>query len=131
MRKLVYQTLIEDTALNALGVSDESVFEQHGLDTPKPRPFVVTRWGIDEVGVGTLSRRSLNLWVHDTPGTYANIDAVLLRARTVLEGLVATQDPDGGWINQIEWQGESEDLADDAQGTVVRFATFRVIGSRP
>lgn len=129
MRKLVWNLLTTDEALNGLGITQESVFAETGVDTPQMRPFLVTRWGTDEVGVSSVSRRLLTVWVHDEPADYTRIDAVITRVRAVLEAAVARQDPDGGWLVQVEWQGNSEDLSDDAHGTVVRNAAFRVVGS--
>lgn len=130
MRKLVWTLLKDDTQLNSLGIDEDSLLEESAVDTPAMRPFAVTRWREDSPGIGPVSRRTLTIWVHDTPGSYKRIDDVIRRVREVLEPVVAMQDPDGGWLNQIEWRGNSEDLSDDVQGTVVRNATFLVVGSR-
>lgn len=129
MRKVVWSALANDAALNDLGITDETLFAESSLETPTDRPFAVTRWSVSTPGFGKAHTRDLTLWVHDEPGSYNRIDSVLLRAKEVLAEVVATNEEGGGWVSQIQWLGDSDDLSDDAQGTVTRNSVFRVVGS--
>jgi len=75
MRALIYQAIIGDVQLNALGIVDDSSFAVD-VDTPQSRPFLQLRWGINEVGMNhtAVTRRNLTIWAHDTPGDYGRID---------------------------------------------------------
>lgn len=131
LRDYVFQLMATDSQLNALGVTVDSLFTQNDTDTPQMRPYVVIRWGDTDPGLdGTyaINIKDFQIWVHSGPGDYAPIDAILLRLRQLLTGVEAAN-TGAGFITQIEWQGESDDLSDDAQGTITRYGEFHLVGS--
>lgn len=135
MRKLVWGMITSDEALaDIVGVplaefNETYVMADQAVDSPKARPFMILRWGPTTPGMGAVAVRTLTVWIHDAPADYTRIDRIALRLRTLLEGATAMQDTDGGWLTQAEWAGTSDDLADDAYGTITRNIAFRVIGS--
>lgn len=129
MRGLIFQAIIGDATLNALGITDASSFAVD-VDTPQTRPFLQLRWGRNDVGLSQteIGRRNLTIWVHDQPGDYTRIDQIVMRLRTLLPALVG--ESNGlGYLMAVEWSGDSEDLADDGHRTITRNTSFSLVGS--
>lgn len=129
MRALIYSTLVNDSVLNAAGINDASAFAVD-VDTPQTRPFLQIRWGRTEIGLRrtVVSRRTLVVWIHDQPGDYSVIDAILTRVKDLLLTLEG-QSNGSGHVIAVEWTGDSEDLADDGHGTITRNTSFELVGS--
>lgn len=127
MRELIFQAIITDATLNGLGITDDSSFAVD-VDTPSQRPFLQLRWGRNDEGLDSVTRRNLVIWVHDQPGDYTEIDAIILRLRALIPALVA-QPNVNGWLVGAEWAGDSEDLVDDGHRTIARNTSFVLIGS--
>jgi len=127
MRTLVFQAIIGDSSLNTLGITSDASFAVD-VDTPQQRPFLQLRWGRNDEGLYTSTRRSLVIWVHDEPGDYTRIDNIILRLRALLPSLVPSRD-DNGWLQGVEWTGDSEDLTDDGHKTIARNTSFVLVGS--
>lgn len=127
MRTLVFQAIIADATLNGYGINAPSSFAVD-VDTPQARPFLQLRWGRNSEGLDTSTRRDLVIWVHDEPGDYTRIDNIILRLRTLLPSLVPSSDANG-WLQGVEWTGDSEDLTDDGHRTIARNTGFTLVGS--
>lgn len=129
MRALIYQAIIGDSTLNALGITDDSAFAVD-VDTPQNRPFLQLRWGRNDVALAKteIGRRNLVIWVHDQPGDYTEIDSIIKRLRTLIPSLVPSSDAEGQ-LTAAEWAGDSEDLADDGHRTIARNISFVLVGS--
>jgi len=129
-RALVFEGITEDSVLNTLGFTVDSVFTDHSVDTPQVRPFMVLRWQNVVVGIAPVNQRILQVWVHDEPADYERIDAALYRLRTLLGSIEAVR-IDGGdaGLHTVIWEGDSDDLRDDEVGTITRWAQFRLTGS--
>lgn len=139
-RAKVYDLLSTDSELLALGLTPDTIYGSQSLDTPlnAGAPFLVQRWG----GVPVLNtlvtvqstrtlpskRQELAIWVYDKPGDYARIDAIIKRVRTTLASVEALQ-TDDGWITQIDWTGDGEDLYDDTYEAIMRTSSYYVISS--
>lgn len=132
MRTLIRSALLADAPLATMGVVPEGVLAGD-VDTPIVRPFLNLRWGNTVQGLDVLMPRELVVWVHDEPGDYSRIDAILPALRRILTGIEATRWTEAsgqtGWVSVIEWNGDSGDLADDGHGTIVRTSAFSIIGS--
>lgn len=127
MRTLIFQALVNDAELNALGITSAASFAVD-VDTPQSRPFLQLRWGVNAEGLDTSTRRSLVIWVHDKPGDYTKIDQIILRLRALLPSLVPSRDA-VGWLQGVRWEGDSEDLTDDGHKTIARNTSFTLVGS--
>lgn len=130
-REWLHQTLVGDDVLVALlpgGVYQaESFDEVHPV--PQEKPYLVHRAGepdsmIREDEVPVIISQPFTLWVHDRPGTYDNIDAVLERLRTTLGTAVGAV---GEPVFRARWLGSSGDLVDDAMGTIVRNSRWHIV----
>lgn len=127
MRTLIFQAIINDSALNSLGFTSSSAFSVD-VDTPQQRPFMQLRWGRNDIGLDRVTRRNLVIWVHDEPGDYSVIDQTILRLRVLLPTLEG-QNNGSGFLMSAEWSGDSEDLADDGHKTITRNTSFSLVGT--
>lgn len=127
MRSLVFDALTTDPILIGYGITDDSAFAVD-VDTPQTRPFLQLRWGNNDVGIAAVTVRSLVVWVHDSPADYTKIDAILLRLRNLIPLLVGESNGQG-WVVDVTWNGDSEDLTDDGHKTIARNASFTLVGS--
>jgi hypothetical protein len=130
IRNFVFDLLKNDTVLNQLGLNEGVMYNSNDADTPNVRPFMVLRWGATAAGMDVVKQRTLQVWVHDQPSDYTVIDSALERVRDVFANVVGNDIGDTiKWVLQIDWALESDDLADDVQNTVARYAEFTVVGS--
>lgn len=127
MRALIFQALVNDPTLNGLGITSASSFAVD-VDTPQSRPFLQLRWGRNDVGLSVVTKRTLVVWAHDEPGDYSTIDAILTRVKSLLPTLVGESNGMGHLVD-VEWTGDSEDLADDGHRTITRTTSFVLVGS--
>ena len=131
LRDYVYQLLANDSVLNGLGIDGNSLHTVNDTDTPQERPYTTIRWGNTNPGLNasyTMIFRDFQIWVHDVPGDYTKIDNILLRIRQLLTG-VEGANAGAGFVSMVEWEGDSDDLSDDAQGTITRYGEFHLVGS--
>jgi hypothetical protein len=127
MRALIGRTLTTDAKLNELGLVRASYFSGD-VDTVTARPYVVARWLSRLPGVGESRPQGVTFYVHDRPNDYTRINAIIYRMRQVLTGL-GPQRTDTGWITQVDWVNDSDDLSDDSVPTILRQTTFTIIAS--
>jgi hypothetical protein len=130
LRNYLFNLAAADSVLNSLGLNVDSMFTSNDKDTPQVRPFMVFRWGATNPGMSVVNQRDLRVWIHDRPSDYTNIDIALKRLVALFTPLVGVSVGGAGeWVSQIEWMGDSDDLDDDIQVTVTRWAEFRITGS--
>ena len=126
----VYSLLANDAQLQSLGLASTAVYLAGTTDTPPERPFVALSWGNEQRGLSWDAKngpRELTIWVHDIPGDYERIDAIISRIRTLLTTSLHVVGLDGYTLTQADWTGNSGDLQDDGHGTFVRTVGFTVV----
>lgn len=129
MRTWTHQKLISTPAITALlGEGVDSVIQFRSLDSvPQVKPFLSHRMGVarsiirDDNATKALTT-PLQVWVHDNPGDYLAIDALLEEVRKVLEAA-----PSSGKFIQARFLEHSEDLADPEMGTILRFSRYLLV----
>lgn len=94
--------------------------------SPATKPFVVVRLDtldveLNDADVPHVARQNLTFMVHDEPGSYVRIDAILGVLRRWLPGSVPS-------AIACTWLGDSGDLAEDTYGTIMKQAVFQVTG---
>jgi len=122
-REFVFDRLNGDVALAAF-VGDR-IF---GTVPDNPdRPYVVIRFDplIPEGSWGEF--QDMTVWVHDQPESYTRIDEILPLVRTALQGPLSVPGETG---IHVDWSGDSQDLSDDARGTILRTSSYRLAGRR-
>lgn len=142
MRGLIRNLLISDAELTAVipegrwfgsgSIGNDPVARDNFSDTP-PRPFAEIRFSMDSPGMAHITRRRLEVWVHDEYGDYSRIDRVIKRVKEVLESSqqVAFSDPETHEDSELmlaEWVSDSTDLYDGGYRTNCRSTGFDLIG---
>jgi hypothetical protein len=127
MRAYIAGLIVADAQLIALGINVDSLISGD-IDSPSARPFMVLRWGATVPGLSVVNKRLLTAWTHHDPGNASVIDAINLRLRTVLEAVAGVQ-TETGWITEVKWTGESDDLPDDGNDTITRQSNFTLVAS--
>lgn len=135
VREYIFELITNDPVLNSLGITEASTFMSKTMDTQQIRPLCVLSWQAVPSPIVSgfpVNQRILQVWVHVAinEGDYTRVDQALRRLRDVLTGVVGVNvgAPDA-WLSGINWEGESDDLRDDEQGTLMRNAQFRLTGS--
>lgn len=126
-RAWLYEVLTTDATVAAL-VPPQRVHAAGSLEAREEvKPFIVIRLGFNasELNDGDephVTAQDAAIWVHDEPGSYKLIDAILWAVRNALVGQVPS-------AIACTWQGDSGELSDPDQGTIVRNSTYRLFGS--
>ena len=94
------------------------------------RPFAVIRIGSSAAELSDADKpfvvsQDAAVWVHDEPGSYKRIDAILEAMLAALAGQVS----DATGIAAL-WQGDSPELSDPDQGTITRYSSYRLYGRK-
>lgn len=143
-REYIFNLITTDPELNGYGITRDSTFVTHSVDTPQVRPLCILRWQAVTPGLSQsvrsqggvrdwpVNQRILTVWVHEdrNMGDYTRIDKSLKRLRALLTGVegVRVGDTDS-WLSTITWEGDSDDLDDDEARTITRNSQFRLTGS--
>lgn len=98
-------------------------------DNRPPTPFAEVRWGLRQPGMGQMKRTTVEIFVHDEPGSYKRINRILAWLEARLDGKEHLADGEGGWLNSVKWTGTSGDLYDTGFRTNMKSITFEVIGT--
>jgi hypothetical protein len=133
MRATIHTLLTSTPALTAVVPSPRWYQAGSVVDNPYT-PFVVLRWLAPVPGnvIGRFAKQ-LRVDVHDSRGSYANIEALLgspdkgTGVYGVLSGLQNYVGSDGR-ITQADYLGHSGDQEDDVYGTNYKFSSWQVIG---
>lgn len=97
-------------------------------DNLPERMFSVIRWGTFAPGMAEIKRGAVSVWIHDNPGTYGDIDAVLNLLYGRLNGVEQEMDEEGNEIVKLEWVNTSGDLYDPGYRTITKNVNFNIIG---
>jgi hypothetical protein len=124
-RDVVWNVLIADPQLNALGVTQDNLFGVMGGDSPRSKGlWVVLHWGLIEVGPGRDSLSNvlnLSVWAYNAQPDWSPVLAVLRRIRTLLVGMEGLN-----VVSSVQWTGDSEDLWDDVYRAITRNSSYRI-----
>ena len=132
-RSAVFDALSEDSTLNGLGITEDTIFPNWSLDQSPSRidPFVIIRWGAKEVKFGTHGPRSFDIWVHnpiESGNDFGIVDEILNRCIEVLLATEHREGQDGLRVTTIRFTGSGSDFKDPGFNTITRNASFQLIG---
>lgn len=126
MRKVLYHMIQEAQSV----VPAERIFPFGSVDTTPQTPFIVYK--LSGRFSNLTSRRAtgpvrVEVWVHDTPGSYTRIEEVLDKVEDRF--LLALHEEVGGdRISQIDYDSRSPDLDDTGFRTICKMSSFITIG---
>lgn len=137
MREYMYGLISGDATLaDIAGYADTqelsaAVFASNSVDTPPTRPFIAIHWSSTNAVLfrdSSVSSRNLSIWAYDKPADYTRIDNILRRIRTLVTLAVGVQ-TELGWLHQVDWLGESDDLWDESYQAIARNVSLRCVGT--
>jgi hypothetical protein len=127
MRKTIYSLIKDiDPAIPA-----DRWHQLGSVDETPEKPFGVYRLSGTAPGVTRRSKSRvvrLEVWVHDTPGSYTRIDGVLNAVENVFDAVTHASAAEGESISQIDFDARSPDLDDTGFRTICKMSSFTVIG---
>ncbi len=146
-RKMVYSMALE--VVDAVDFMSAASIHSAGTLTgpPEMKPFMIIslRDSDTQISPGVAHRQELWLLVHDEPGTLTRIDEVLEAIHSLFDqgdsGLFPwpSVDPRTGdpWDAALgaehaigaRFNGDSREQGDDYYGTIMRYASYDLIGS--
>lgn len=112
-------------------IPPERWFQAGSVDEQPEKPFGVFRIAMNSAGVTARNPSrpcSVELWVHDNPGDYTRIDAMLKRIEGVFDSVVHASAVEGESISQAQFVSRSPDLNDDGFNTICRMTNYTLIG---
>lgn len=124
-----HRQFVYERALTVSGLTADNVFASGSKElqsSPKERPFVVIEMGTETPSLnGTVSRQTVNLFVHDDPGSRVASDALLTSLRSVMTADPSASDAS---VCGTDWAGDGRDTTDEFYKTIYKQATFVVAG---
>lgn len=133
-RAAIFQALAHDSALNLLGITEDSIFPNYSLDERPVNdgPFLILRWG---AGNGRFwdsvkSPRGLNVWAHypvEVTTDHVEVDKVLNRVDSVLLSLEQVSGEDGETLTSVRSTGSSPDMKDEGFQTISRYNSYDIL----
>lgn len=128
-RDTMAQLLAQAPSLRALGLPENAVFQADTAESPEMKPFLVLRWGDNEVQNGTSWVDPVDLWGYDELGDYNRITAIVKEAARYLKEECIHVLTESGRISQFLDRGIGGDLADDGFQAVVKPYRLAVVGN--
>jgi hypothetical protein len=124
-RSWLYHKLSGSAGITIL-VPEENILPAGRLsEPPSVKPFIVLRLDPATYEFADVMSQGATIWVHDEPGSYLRIDAIIEAIHAALNGQVA--EPKA--IAAV-WQGDSLDMSDDSYKTILRTTSYRLVGRR-
>ena len=136
-RAAIFDAITTDTALNALGITADSVYHNYSLEE-RPiaaGPFIIFRWGeTDSAPVpGVKSPVRLTVWAHwplEETNDFSRIDGILDACDSVMDSVTNKSGADGYTVTCVRLNGRSSDLKDDGFQTISRNAVYEVLSRK-
>lgn len=124
LRTWFYQLISTHAPLVAV-LGDRMYQSTSVTEVPKTKPFLMYRFGVEEPRMRgddttTAVGQSVQIFFHDVPGDYSQIDSLMVLAKRLVEGATGPN----LWVT--DWIDSSEDFRDDELGTIFRYVRFRI-----
>jgi hypothetical protein len=135
-RAAIYDAILADTSLIALGFDKNSVLVNYNGDQrPTDTMFMVLSWGNEAEGlrgddVFNVPIKSLTIWVHmyrQFSTDFVRIDDVFDILDGILGQMIEVDGADGHTLSQAIPGLRSRDLRDDAYQTLCRSSSYRIL----
>lgn len=129
MKEIIGRAIHTDPELRSLGINLDTYYTgDPDVENPALKPYVVARYLQRTAGVGESRPQGVTFYVHDRPNDFLRINRIIFRIRQVLTALGPTK-TDTGWITQVDWQLDSDEISDPDTRTILRQTTFSIIAS--
>jgi hypothetical protein len=124
LRHIMYREVTESSE-ELVDVGSSGSFLADNLPA---RPFAVIRLGVTSPGMAHIKRGTAEIWIHDDPGSYDRIDAILKSVYDRLNGAEHLTDEAGNELMSSTWRGTSGDLNDPGFRTITKNISFEIVG---
>lgn len=136
-RAAIFDAITGDTALNLLGITEDSVFQNFSLEE-RPiatGPFIILRWGdSDRPQFGDVKNPvRLTLWVHyplEESTDFTRLDNILDACDATLSSVEDVDGTDGYAVTCVRATGRSGDFKDDGFQTISKNAGYEVLARK-
>lgn len=123
-RKLVFQALRNSVELKTL--VDDRIGAASSFNKQSKRPLVAIRAHTDfPVARRTGRREYMQVWAHDDPGDYMQIDEILRLCRVAIEATIPVED-----FLEAKWIETGVDLRDDVMESIMRYSRYQFTFAR-
>lgn len=129
LQNKVFNQLKADPALNALGITEPTLYPAYSPDSPQEQRFAVLRWGPIEPGLGGARHIELYLWAYERDEDYQYINQILTRFREIFNAWPGTGTAGQGWVLGVIELGSSPNLRDDVYESYTRNEGVRITAS--
>jgi hypothetical protein len=135
-RAAIYDTILADSRLQALGFDSDSVLVNYdGDQRPTDELFMVITWNPETTalqGDDIFNRpmKSMTIWVHmyhKFSSDFVRVDSVFDILDDVLQGMVHVAGSDGQTVTLVEAGNRSRDMRDDTYETICRSCQYSVL----
>lgn len=129
MRKTIMSLIAGSPATAVIPI--DRWYSAGGVDKNPVKPFGIYR--LSGSGPGVTSRNPsrevrLELWVHDVPGSYLQIDGALGMLESTFNAVEHASAAAGESISQASFDSRSPDLDDQGFGTICKSTIYTLIG---
>lgn len=94
-------------------------------------PYIVLAWGGTLVTGGRGTPEQLDVYVHDTLGSYKRIGDILRLVHPVLETTTDYRGTSGFRFVCADFLGNSAEGVDQGNGTSFQFSSWKILGGQP
>ena len=130
MRSWLNQQMRADPALTALvgtRIYPSTRIREDQSTRDLEKPFIVYRTSSELSnlrgdGSDLVKVQAFQIFVHDIPGDYMQIDSIL----SALEDLLSDTVDQAAGVIRCEWIENSEDFRDDDMGTILRYSRIQI-----
>lgn len=132
-RTAVYQALINDAGLNAMGIGEDEIFPNYAMDQSPSRSkrFLILRW--EEPRFTPVMRKGpqrVTVWAHSPvqlSTDFVDLDKILDRVKEVLTAMEHVDGGDGYIVTKVDFTGSGGDLRDNGYETITKNSAFEVL----
>lgn len=129
LRQAIYALIKDDVQMIALGFNEDNVYPNFSPDAPAGERFLVLRWGTVARGIGGVNRIRFQAWAYNRVPDYAPISDALFRLRALLPTMIATVMAPGQAVVSVDYEGDSDDLFDDAYRAYTKWCEHTITAS--
>jgi hypothetical protein len=111
-----------------LATTGHPVIQGSALDEQPGFPFIIHKFAIGTRTPSGRGRPGLEVWVYDSPGSYLQIDRILMEIREIFRGYPFTSINGTEHIAVIDWVNDSADLPAEEFGGITRMSAYNLVG---
>lgn len=129
LRNAFFALYTNSPILAGLGLTEATIYPNFSADAPPESRFMILRWGLTNPGMGRVNQVTLGCWVYNREPDYGPIAAALLEIRRLAPTMLGVRMSPTESVNGVDYNGDSDDLYDDAWRAYTRYTTHTITAS--